>query len=155
MPQVRLLLNAWLPRLSEMEYRKEMERLGIDLSWKSSQIEGNTYSLLETELFPSAQWTPSIIKKQSWCSMIRIISQPSSAYSSSSFSLPSKPIFNRFYTVCVDVLYYWFQREIHRNSFFSTIVLLVLFVKIFFWRSKELKTILSAYLLHLTLTLCY
>lgn len=35
--------------LSEPEYRKEMERLGIDLSWKSSQIEGNTYSLLETE----------------------------------------------------------------------------------------------------------
>lgn len=32
-----------------MEYTKEMERLGIDLSWKSSQIEGNTYSLLETE----------------------------------------------------------------------------------------------------------
>ena len=31
------------------EYKKEMERLGIDLSWKSSQIEGNTYSLLETE----------------------------------------------------------------------------------------------------------
>ena len=30
-------------------YRKEMERLGVDLSWKSSQIEGNTYSLLETE----------------------------------------------------------------------------------------------------------
>ena len=28
---------------------EEMERLGIDLSWKSSQIEGNTYSLLETE----------------------------------------------------------------------------------------------------------
>lgn len=26
-----------------------MERLAIDLSWKSSQIEGNTYSLLETE----------------------------------------------------------------------------------------------------------
>lgn len=35
--------------LSEFEYRKEMERLGVDLSWKSSQIEGNTYSLLETE----------------------------------------------------------------------------------------------------------
>lgn len=31
------------------EYQKEMERLGVDLSWKSSQIEGNTYSLLETE----------------------------------------------------------------------------------------------------------
>lgn len=35
--------------MTELEYRKEMERLGIDLSWKSSQIEGNTYSLLETE----------------------------------------------------------------------------------------------------------
>lgn len=35
--------------MTEIEYRKEMERLGIDLSWKSSQIEGNTYSLLETE----------------------------------------------------------------------------------------------------------
>ncbi len=35
--------------LSEEQKRKEMERLGIDLSWKSSQIEGNTYSLLETE----------------------------------------------------------------------------------------------------------
>lgn len=38
-----------LAEMSELEYRKEMERLGIDLSWKSSQIEGNTYSLLETE----------------------------------------------------------------------------------------------------------
>lgn len=35
--------------MTDLEYRKEMERLGIDLSWKSSQIEGNTYSLLETE----------------------------------------------------------------------------------------------------------
>lgn len=35
--------------MTETEYRKEMERLGVDLSWKSSQIEGNTYSLLETE----------------------------------------------------------------------------------------------------------
>ncbi len=35
--------------LSKTEYKKEMERLAIDLSWKSSQIEGNTYSLLETE----------------------------------------------------------------------------------------------------------
>jgi Fic family protein len=35
--------------LSESIYRKEMERMAIDLSWKSSQIEGNTYSLLETE----------------------------------------------------------------------------------------------------------
>ena len=35
--------------MTQTEYRKEMERLGVDLSWKSSQIEGNTYSLLETE----------------------------------------------------------------------------------------------------------
>lgn len=35
--------------MTQNEYNKEMERLGIDLSWKSSQIEGNTYSLLETE----------------------------------------------------------------------------------------------------------
>lgn len=35
--------------MTDNEYHKEMERLGIDLSWKSSQIEGNTYSLLETE----------------------------------------------------------------------------------------------------------
>jgi Fic family protein len=36
-------------KLSKTEYKKELERLAIDLSWKSSQIEGNTYSLLETE----------------------------------------------------------------------------------------------------------
>lgn len=36
-------------QLSDHEYKKEFERLAIDLSWKSSQIEGNTYSLLETE----------------------------------------------------------------------------------------------------------
>jgi hypothetical protein len=36
-------------QLTPFEYKKEMERLAIDLSWKSSQIEGNTYSLLETE----------------------------------------------------------------------------------------------------------
>jgi Fic family protein len=35
--------------LSAQQYRQELERLAIDLSWKSSQIEGNTYSLLETE----------------------------------------------------------------------------------------------------------
>lgn len=46
------LQAAFRQNVSDMtmnEYRKEMERLGIDLSWKSSQIEGNTYSLLETE----------------------------------------------------------------------------------------------------------
>jgi Fic family protein len=38
-----------ISKLSEPQYKKELERLAIDLSWKSSQIEGNTYSLLETE----------------------------------------------------------------------------------------------------------
>ncbi len=38
-----------LQTLSDSQYHKELERLVIDLSWKSSQIEGNTYSLLETE----------------------------------------------------------------------------------------------------------
>ena len=35
--------------LSPVLYQKELERLSIELSWKSAQIEGNTYSLLETE----------------------------------------------------------------------------------------------------------
>ena len=38
-----------ISKLSPSTYHKELERLAIDLSWKSSQIEGNTYSLLETE----------------------------------------------------------------------------------------------------------
>jgi len=38
-----------IAQLSDFLYKKDMERLAIDLSWKSSQIEGNTYSLLETE----------------------------------------------------------------------------------------------------------
>jgi len=38
-----------IAQLSDFKYQKDMERLAIDLSWKSSQIEGNTYSLLETE----------------------------------------------------------------------------------------------------------
>ncbi len=38
-----------ISQLDEEIFKKEMERLAIDLSWKSSQIEGNTYSLLETE----------------------------------------------------------------------------------------------------------
>ena len=63
LPQVKIFSDDEMQRLnacqtifrehiadmSESQYRKEMERLGIDLSWKSSQIEGNTYSLLETE----------------------------------------------------------------------------------------------------------
>jgi Uncharacterized conserved protein len=43
--------------LADTEYQKEFERLAIDLSWKSSQIEGNTYSLLETERLLKEQET--------------------------------------------------------------------------------------------------
>lgn len=45
--------------LSEISYKKEWERLAIDLSWKSSQIEGNTYSLLETERLLKEKLTAS------------------------------------------------------------------------------------------------
>jgi len=38
-----------LKRLSPVSLKKEYERLIIELSWKSSEIEGNTYTLLETE----------------------------------------------------------------------------------------------------------
>ncbi len=41
--------NQRIASLSPDVYKKEFERLAIDLSWKSSQIEGNTYTLLETE----------------------------------------------------------------------------------------------------------
>ena len=45
-------------------YQKEIERLTIELSWKSSQIEGNTYSLLETErLFKEKMIAPNKPKK--------------------------------------------------------------------------------------------
>ena len=47
--ELQKIFRKHLSEMTENEYRKEMERLGIDLSWKSSQIEGNTYSLLETE----------------------------------------------------------------------------------------------------------
>ena len=55
----RQLFRQHLSEMSELEYRKEMERLGIDLSWKSSQIEGNTYSLLETERLLKEKQTAS------------------------------------------------------------------------------------------------
>jgi len=48
-----------ISKLSEPQYKKELERLSIDLSWKSSQIEGNTYSLLETERLLKAKETAS------------------------------------------------------------------------------------------------
>ena len=53
------LFRKHLSEMSELEYQKEMKRLGIDLSWKSSQIEGNTYSLLETERLLKEKQTAS------------------------------------------------------------------------------------------------
>jgi Fic family protein len=49
MTSLQTQFQSNIAQLSAKEYEKEMERLAIDLSWKSSQIEGNTYSLLETE----------------------------------------------------------------------------------------------------------
>lgn len=36
-------------KMDVVSLRKEIERITIELSWKSSHLEGNTYSLLETE----------------------------------------------------------------------------------------------------------
>lgn len=46
------LNNQYLKRIEKLPkdiIKKEFERLTIELSWKSSKIEGNTYSLLDTE----------------------------------------------------------------------------------------------------------
>ncbi|OGI25142.1 MAG: hypothetical protein A3J76_02960 [Candidatus Moranbacteria bacterium RBG_13_45_13] len=39
-----------IKKLSPSALKKEFERLTIEFSWKSSQIEGNTYSLIDTEI---------------------------------------------------------------------------------------------------------
>lgn len=53
------LFESNIKKLSKEEFNNEMERLAIDLSWKSSQIEGNTYTLLETELLLKEKQTAS------------------------------------------------------------------------------------------------
>jgi Fic family protein len=53
------LFKSNTSKLTLEEYSREMERLAIDLSWKSSQIEGNTYTLLETELLLKEKQTAS------------------------------------------------------------------------------------------------
>jgi fic protein len=51
--------------LSPILRRKEKERFAIDLSWKSSQIEGNTYTLLQTEsLFKEGKHTKGNTKAE-------------------------------------------------------------------------------------------
>lgn len=58
-----------ISNLSTVEYKKEFERLAIDLSWKSSQIEGNTYTLLETERLLKEQET-AVGKKKDEATML-------------------------------------------------------------------------------------
>ncbi len=51
--ELKLINKDYLKRTSEMSeglLKKEVERITIELSWKSSQIEGNTYSLIDTEM---------------------------------------------------------------------------------------------------------
>ena len=44
------IFSEKIAKLPPAILKKEYERLLIELSWKSSQIEGNTYSLLDTEI---------------------------------------------------------------------------------------------------------
>lgn len=50
--EIEKITRSFSDRVSNLSfdiYKKELERFVIELSWKSSKIEGNTYSLLETE----------------------------------------------------------------------------------------------------------
>lgn len=47
--QIQHIYTKKIRQLPSDALKKEFERLTIELSWKSSKIEGNTYSLLETE----------------------------------------------------------------------------------------------------------
>ncbi len=42
--------SARIKTIDKTFFKKEVERLTIELSWKSSQLEGNTYSLIDTEI---------------------------------------------------------------------------------------------------------
>lgn len=56
---LRIRFQNKIKTLGKNEYENELERLAIDLSWKSSQIEGNTYTLLETERLLKEKQTAS------------------------------------------------------------------------------------------------
>jgi len=47
--EFRESFNKQVKKLSPDIFKKELERFVIELSWKSSKIEGNTYTLLEAE----------------------------------------------------------------------------------------------------------
>ncbi len=48
--RINTLYRQHVKKLSPTAIKKEFERLTIELSWKSSRIEGNTYSLIDTEI---------------------------------------------------------------------------------------------------------
>ena len=51
--ELKKLNNDYAERIKKLSpaiIKKEFERLTVELSWKSSQIEGNTYSLIDTEI---------------------------------------------------------------------------------------------------------
>lgn len=51
--KLRLLNERYRKNISKLDpvtLKKELERITIELSWKSSQLEGNTYSLIDTEI---------------------------------------------------------------------------------------------------------
>ena len=59
--------NRYLKRLEDRTdnfLKREIERITIELSWKSSQIEGNTYSLIDTELLIRDRIEPVGHKKE-------------------------------------------------------------------------------------------
>ncbi|MFH1970938.1 MAG: Fic family protein [Patescibacteria group bacterium] len=50
--EIKSISRSFSTKISDLSfdiYKKELERFVIELSWKTSKIEGNTYSLLETE----------------------------------------------------------------------------------------------------------
>ena len=53
-----------IKKLSDSALKKEFERLTIELSWKSSKIEGNTYSLIDTEILIKEQKEAAGHKKE-------------------------------------------------------------------------------------------
>ena len=63
--QLNEIYRKKIKDISADALKKEIERLNIDFSWKSSKIEGNTYSLLETEqLFKNQKEAPGHSKEE-------------------------------------------------------------------------------------------
>ena len=55
--KINKIYQEKIQKITPTILKKEIERLTIDLSWKSSQIEGNTYTLIDTELLIREQIT--------------------------------------------------------------------------------------------------